>query len=74
MKLRDIVGVTFLDHASNSSEPLPFTAYGIVTKLDEGYVVIKSWVSPEPLVDDLNDESFCIIRSCITSTVIFAAG
>jgi len=66
-KVGDIVECLFLDHVEDSTEPLSFAVYGILTALEDSHAVIASWYGQdaESQSEDDNQKYWCIVRSCI---------
>jgi len=68
MRLKEgkVMGVRFLDHVEDGSEPADFTVYGRVAKVTDQYVCIDSWVYTDRTKGyDSNVKRFTLLRSCV---------
>lgn len=63
-----IVAITFLDHAENSSDVLPFVVYGRLIEVTDTKLVLDSWEYLDQDVEhDENEKRFAIVRAAVVS-------
>lgn len=74
--LGKVIEVTFYDHSEDAEEPCICTAYGIVVKHNDKFLVLVCWDLPFETDEcrKLNNKSFTILLSTIIELKIYEKG